>query len=227
MPENWDPQLQRSSLRGFARIRAILWERSLGFYEWLCLARFDWWWKLRKAVRAAFRDCDPIDLANRYYPELVYGETPAVTVYTLLDSIELPAALRLVDLGCGRGWVSLTAASMGYSALGIDLVPEYLERARQVARQLDLAAEFVEGDLAELELPEGELYWVSATALPESVKQHLAQALSGRPAGTLVVCQDWSPGSPLERIWQVRLPVSFGVSTFEVWRVSGESDAAQ
>lgn len=219
MAESWNPQVQRAGLRGFARIRAVLWERSLGFYEWFCLARFEWWWKLRRAMRQAFRDCDPIELANRYYPDLVYGETPPVTIYSLLDSIELPAALRLVDLGCGCGWVSLTTASMGYSAVGVDLVPEYLERARQVAAQLGLAAEFVEADLAGLDLPEGNLYWVSATALPEPVKAHLAQALSARPVGTLAVCQDWSPGPPLERIWQVRLPVSFGISTFEVWRV--------
>lgn len=50
--------------------------------------------------------------------------------------------LRVLDAGCGSGFLSLLLAGEGHDALGVDLVPEMVEQARACARELGLPARF-------------------------------------------------------------------------------------
>ena len=75
-----------------------------------------------------------------------------------LEALTTPAAARLVkfanvqagqnvlDVGCGTGVVAITAARIGARALGVDLTPELLERARDNARLANVEIDFREGD---------------------------------------------------------------------------------
>src|ERR1041385_8668905 len=75
-----------------------------------------------------------------------------------LESLTTPAAARLVkfaavragqnvlDVACGTGVVSITAARIGAKVHAVDLTPELLERARENARIANFEIDFREGD---------------------------------------------------------------------------------
>jgi len=79
-----------------------------------------------------------------------------------LEALTIPQAARLVrhakvkagdrvlDVGCGTGVVSITAARMGAQVTGLDLTPELLQRARENARASEVEVDFHEGDAENL-----------------------------------------------------------------------------
>ena len=78
------------------------------------------------------------------------------------EAITTPCAARLVkragvrsgqralDVACGTGVVSVTAARLGARATGLDLTPELLERARENARIAGVEIDWHEGDVEKL-----------------------------------------------------------------------------
>jgi ubiquinone/menaquinone biosynthesis C-methylase UbiE len=51
-----------------------------------------------------------------------------------LDALHIGAGDRLLDVGCGTGAASRSAASVAASVVGIDLSPEMIRQAQQLAR---------------------------------------------------------------------------------------------
>lgn len=153
----------------------------------------------------------------------IFGETPPLTVVRLLQTIEAvhgQIPTPLVDLGCGRGVACLTAASLGYSALGIEQEESWVRAAENVATELSLPARFVAADLREAPWPEGGTFLAVATAFPQPLRKSILERLHSLPADkTLLVTVDWEiTGQGFERIWTGRLPVDWGVARFAVWR---------
>jgi len=60
------------------------------------------------------------------------------------------AGQRLLDVACGTGVVSVTAARLGARVTGLDLTPELLERARENARIAGFEIDWHEGDVEKL-----------------------------------------------------------------------------
>ena len=79
-----------------------------------------------------------------------------------LEVLTIPQAARLVryakvktgdrvlDVGCGTGVASITAARAGAKVTGLDLTPELLQRARENARISEVQVDFHEGDAENL-----------------------------------------------------------------------------
>jgi SAM-dependent methyltransferase len=57
---------------------------------------------------------------------------------------------RVLDVACGTGVVSVTAARLGASVTGFDLTPQLLERARENARIAGVMVDWHEGDVENL-----------------------------------------------------------------------------
>jgi SAM-dependent methyltransferase len=57
---------------------------------------------------------------------------------------------RVLDVGCGTGVVSLTAARLGARVTGLDLTPELLARAKENAEIMALGVDWHEGDVEAL-----------------------------------------------------------------------------
>jgi SAM-dependent methyltransferase len=68
----------------------------------------------------------------------------------LIRHARVRAGDRVLDVGCGTGVVSITAARLGANVTGLDLTPELLQRARENARISEVAVEFQEGDAEDL-----------------------------------------------------------------------------
>lgn len=64
--------------------------------------------------------------------------------------------IRVLDVGCGTGVVSITAARTGATVSAIDLTPPLLERARENARIADVSIDFREADAEELPFGDAE-----------------------------------------------------------------------
>ena len=57
---------------------------------------------------------------------------------------------RVLDVACGTGVVSVTAARLGARVTGLDLTPELLDRARENARIAGVEVDWHEGDVEKL-----------------------------------------------------------------------------
>src|SRR5438874_3443337 len=57
---------------------------------------------------------------------------------------------RVLDVACGTGVVSVTAARVGARVTGLDLTPELIAVARDNARIAGIDADFHEGDVEDL-----------------------------------------------------------------------------
>src|SRR6185437_12640190 len=62
----------------------------------------------------------------------------------------ITAGQRVLDVACGTGVVTVTAARRGASASGLDLSPVLLERARRNAEIAGVTIDFTEGDVEAL-----------------------------------------------------------------------------
>lgn len=65
----------------------------------------------------------------------------AQTLAFLVQCLKLPDGGRLFDQCCGTGSVSHIFAGAGYHAHGVDIIPSYIARAKDIAQKSGLAAQ--------------------------------------------------------------------------------------
>ena len=66
---------------------------------------------------------------------------------TAIFSLLAPPPARVVEFGCGTGWLSLSLGQRGYEVLGVDIADDAVKVAREAARARQLpTVEFVASD---------------------------------------------------------------------------------
>ncbi len=220
---SWDADRQRSELRGFSRLRAILWKRSLLLYQSYCLAGTSWYFPLIRALRKGPSPWELLSATRVKKKADIFGETPILTTVRLLETAEaihghLPRPF--VDLGCGRGVTCLTAASLGYESLGVEQEESWVGSAQAVAHELSLPARFESGDLRLAKWPEGGTYLAVATAFPLELRKSIVERWRTLPPeSTVIITGDWDLSEEgFERLWSGRFPVDWGTATFALWK---------
>src|ERR1700726_4999014 len=73
----------------------------------------------------------------------------------LVKRARVRSGQRVLDVACGTGVVSVTAARLGARVTGLDLTPELLERARENARIAAVEVDWHEGDAEKLPFGDG------------------------------------------------------------------------
>jgi tRNA/tmRNA/rRNA uracil-C5-methylase (TrmA/RlmC/RlmD family) len=121
-------------------------------------------------------------------PELTYGTTTARLALKILDLLEPGPEDVFYDLGCGLGVPTNIASLVCKRATGIDVLPQLIGHARQVAETLELSnAKFIVGDLREIDLSDGTVFYSYSTCLSAQTREVIAEAVSKAPPGARIV----------------------------------------
>jgi SAM-dependent methyltransferase len=126
--------------------------------------------------------------------EVPFITTPDHVTVAMLELAGVGAADHVIDLGSGDGRIVITAARrFGARGLGVEIVPDLVERSRANARRAGVAdrAEFREQDLFATDLASASV--VTMYLLPE-VNLALRPKLLALAPGTRIVSHDWDMG---------------------------------
>ncbi len=113
-------------------------------------------------------------------------------------------SVRVLDLGCGSGWLSIFLARAGFKVTGLDIAPQALNLAQMWAQQEQLNIKFEVGDIAEMPYEAGAFDAVVANSIFEHLTHELAEITMKRlkkfivPGGAFIACFDKVGGGPGE-----------------------------
>jgi ubiquinone/menaquinone biosynthesis C-methylase UbiE len=153
----------------------------------------------------------------------VIGSWIVLTAEHLVDTADLHAGWRVLDVATGSGNAAIAAARAGASVVGLDYVPALLDRARERAAAEGFEIEFLEGDAESLPFPDGSFDAVTSVFGSMFAPDH-EQAASElvrvvRPGGTIAVVA-WKPDGfigDLFRTTSGHVPPPAGVQSPLLW----------
>jgi ubiquinone/menaquinone biosynthesis C-methylase UbiE len=126
----------------------------------------------------------------------VIGTTLQIVGETLCEATDLDAGSKVLDVACGNGNAALAAARRFCKVVGLDYVPQLLERGRERALANRLAVEFVEGDAEALPFPVASFDAVISTFgvmfAPDQERAARELVRVVRPGGTIALA-NWTP----------------------------------
>jgi len=126
--------------------------------------------------------------------EVPFITTPDQVTLAMLELARVGPADRVIDLGSGDGRIVITAAKrFGARGLGVEIVPELVQKSRELARAAGVhdRVEFHEQDLFATDL--GGASVVTMYLLP-AVNLQLRPRLLALAPGTRIVSHDWDLG---------------------------------
>jgi SAM-dependent methyltransferase len=135
-----------------------------------------------------------LPLAARAQNEVPFVVTPDNVTLAMLELAQVGPQDFVLDLGSGDGRIVILAARrFGASGLGVEIVPDLVERSRRNAQQAGVAerARFAEQDLFKTDLSAAT---VITMYLLQEVNLQLRPALLALRPGTRVVSHDWDMG---------------------------------
>lgn len=112
-----------------------------------------------------------------------------------VSRLGLKPGMKVLDVACGTGNVSIPAARTGANVTGLDIAPNLLQQARKRAESEGLKIEFIEGDAEKLPQEAGHLDVVTSmfgamfAPRPEVVASELMRVC--RPGG-LIAMANWT-----------------------------------
>ncbi|MBK7661603.1 MAG: class I SAM-dependent methyltransferase [Betaproteobacteria bacterium] len=132
--------------------------------------------------------------ASRATEEVPFITTPDEVTVTMLRMAAVTPRDFVIDLGSGDGRIVITAARRyGARGLGVEIVPDLVEKSRESAKRAGVAdrALFREQDLFKTDLTAASV--ITMYLLPE-VNLQLRPALLALRPGTRIVSHDWDMG---------------------------------
>jgi len=132
-------------------------------------------------------------LPARAAEDVPFVVTPDNVTSAMIQLANVGAEDYLIDLGSGDGRIVIAAAKRGARGLGVEIVPELIEKSRANARAAGVAnrAFFREQDLFKTDLSPASV--ITMYLLPDVNLQLRPRILQLRP-GTRIVSHDWDMG---------------------------------
>jgi ubiquinone/menaquinone biosynthesis C-methylase UbiE len=145
--------------------------------------------------------------ANTFDDEVGHGlvsDAQRCAWLDLLSQLVGSAPQRVLDVGCGTGFLALRFAELGHTVTGIDLAPQMIDRARRKAEQANQQVDFRVGNAAALDCPHEQFDWVVARHviwnLPDPERGVAEWLRVLRPGGRLVLIEGkWADNEALAR----------------------------
>lgn len=153
----------------------------------------------------------------------VVGTTLVIVGEQLCEAVDLRAGQRVLDVATGNGITALAAARRGADVIGVDYVPELLERGRQRAAADRLPVTFQEGDAERLLFPDGAFDVVLSTFgvmfTPDQERPARELLRVCRPGGKIGLA-NWTPDSFVGQIFRIigrYIPPAPGLRSPALW----------
>jgi SAM-dependent methyltransferase len=130
-------------------------------------------------------------------PDLSY--IPRIT-----DELNKNGAKKVLDLGCGSGWLAVYLARQGFEVVGVDVSAQAINLANTWASQEDLKISFDVADASQLQYQAGSFDAVVANSIFEHFPIKQAQQLTDKvnsmlkDDGVFIGCFDKVGGGPGE-----------------------------
>jgi len=123
------------------------------------------------------------------YEELTYGEIYYFTARSILRKIDFTSEDVLVDIGSGRGkMVFFASAYFKAGAIGIEILPTFVSKSRQIANILNLPdAQFIQGNFLDFDFSDVTVVYFAGTCISEESLKKLMKALRKAPKGTKII----------------------------------------
>ena len=141
----------------------------------------------------------------------------------LVDSADLHAGWRVLDVATGSGNAAIAAARLGCEVVGIDYVPALLERGRTRAAAEGLDVTLMDGDAEALPFPDRSFDAVTSVFGAMFASDHRRAAAElvrvTRPGGTIAL-SSWTPDGfigDLFRTVAAHVPPPAGVASPVLW----------
>jgi len=158
---------------------------------------------------------------SHFAPLEMFTTAPAAK---LIQYAGIRGGQRVLDVACGTGPTSITAAQAGARVSAIDLTPVLLERARENAQLAGVTVDFREGDVEQLPLGDEEFdvvisqYGHMFAPRPEVAVAEMLRVL--KPGGTIAF-STWPPelliGRTFSLMGRYAPPPPPGVSPPPLW----------
>jgi SAM-dependent methyltransferase len=147
----------------------------------------------------------------------------ALTAEHLVDTADLRAGWRVLDVATGSGNAAIAAARLGCVAVGVDYVPSLLERGRIRALAEGLDVELLEGDAEALPFEDGSFDAVTSVFGSMFAPDHVQAAAEllrvTKPGGTIALAS-WTPDGFIGDLFQTvaaHVPPPAGVPSPMLW----------
>lgn len=126
-----------------------------------------------------------------------YTQMPELPYLPLIpETLEERGAKKVLDLGCGSGWLSVFLARHGFVVTGIDISQHAVNLGRAWAQKEDLTIDFQAMDIANLVYDDGGFEAIVANSIfehfPLEASRDIFKLLKSvlKPGGTLIACFD-------------------------------------
>lgn len=148
----------------------------------------------------------PYDLADghsAYFADMY-------SILGLLKAMSLPASSRILEIGCGPGWITEILASLGYHVTAIDPAEDFIDVAKRRLITLNAhhkihgSAEFLCIAVEEFQPSEafdGAIFYATLHHIVDEVGALRKVYRAFKPGGVLGISEGaWIPGGNIERI---------------------------
>lgn len=122
------------------------------------------------------------------------------------DRLDLKPGIRMLDVGCGAGQLTIPAAKSGIKVIGLDLAQNLVDQARERARAEGLDIRFEQGDAEDLPF-EGDSFDAVMSLIgsmfaprPELVASEMVRVC--RPGGRIIM-GNWTPSGHVGQMFKV------------------------
>ena len=102
------------------------------------------------AISPSWQDMYADQKTSWFWPPAYDPQADLPELQFALSQLDAPPGSRILDLACGRGWLTIPMALKGFQVTGLDLSEIMLERAKQGAMQAQVQINWVRGDMRQL-----------------------------------------------------------------------------
>ncbi|MCL5773836.1 MAG: hypothetical protein M1536_05590 [Firmicutes bacterium] len=182
-----------------------LYNMGLRIREFFSFIGTSWYIKLSLDFLLSYLFSSPYSIVMKEGPQtgisrdnLIYGETPLITMRDILKEAGVTKRDIFYDLGSGRGiTVFLANLYFGIPAAGIEAVPTMADKSYKIKEKMGLKeAQFYQGDFLQADISLGTIFYIAGTTFDDETINKLKKKLSALKKGVKIITLSFPVESP-------------------------------